>query len=158
MCIRDSVQRDRAVTHAAKWLLDNFHVVAEHFAELTAMLSQASYRRLPALATGRFKGHVRVYAIAYEYVAHTDSRFERDSLRQFVEAFQQSTKLTMREVWALPVLLRAVLLENLRRLATRTAASLAARERADQCVDGLATGNAHAGARDALPEPPPMPE
>ena len=76
-----AVQRDRAVTHAAKWLLDNFHVVAEHFAELTTMLSQASYRRLPALATGRFKGHVRVYAIAYEYVAHTDSRFERDSLR-----------------------------------------------------------------------------
>ena len=65
----------------------------------------------------------------------------------------------MREVWALPVLLRAVLLENLRRIATRTAASLAARERADQCVDGLATRNvASAGARDALPEPPPMPE
>ena len=99
------------------------------------MLSQASYRRLPALATGRFKGHVRVYAIAYEYVAHTDSRFERDSLRQFVEAFQLSAQLTMREVWALPVVLRAVLLENLRRIASRTAASLAARERADQCVD-----------------------
>jgi cyclic beta-1,2-glucan synthetase len=31
-------------------------------------------------------------------------------------------------------------------------------ERADQCVDGLATGKAQAGARDALPEPPPMPE
>jgi cyclic beta-1,2-glucan synthetase len=153
-----AVQRDRAVTHAAKWLLDNFHVVAEHFAELTAMLSQASYRRLPALATGRFKGHVRVYAIAYEYVAHTDSRFERDSLRQFVEAFQLSAKLTMREVWALPVLLRAVLLENLRRIATRTAASLAARERADECVDTLATRTAHPGARDALPEPPAMPE
>jgi cyclic beta-1,2-glucan synthetase len=153
-----AVQRDRAVTHAAKWLLDNFHVVAEHFAELTAMLSKASYRRLPAVATGRFKGHVRVYAIAYEYVAHTDSRFERESLRQFVEAFQQSTKLTMREVWALPVLLRAVLLENLRRIATRTAAALAARERADQCVDELVKGRPPRGEREALPEPPPAPE
>jgi cyclic beta-1,2-glucan synthetase len=153
-----AVQRDRAVTHAAKWLLDNFHVVAEHFAELTAMLSRASYRRLPAVATGRFKGHVRVYAIAYEYVAHTDSRFERESLRQFVEAFQQSTQLTMREVWALPVLLRAVLLENLRRIATRTAASLAARERADQCVDELVKGRPQRGEREALPEPPPLPE
>jgi cyclic beta-1,2-glucan synthetase len=153
-----AVQHDRAVTHAAKWLLDNFHVVAEHFAELTAMLSKAAYRRLPAVATGRFKGHVRVYAIAYEYVAHTDSRFERESLRQFVEAFQQSTKLTMREVWALPVLLRAVLLENLRRIATRTAASLAARERADQCIDEIVKGRPQRGEREALPEPPPLPE
>jgi cyclic beta-1,2-glucan synthetase len=153
-----AVQRDRAITHAAKWLLDNFHIVAEHFAELAAMLSKASYRRLPAVATGRFKGHCRVYAIAYEYVAHTDSRFERESLRQFVDAFQQSTKLTMREVWALPVMLRAVLLENLRRIATRTAASLAARERADQCVDALVKGRPPRGEREALPEPPPMPE
>src|SRR5688572_15308663 len=87
--VATAVHRDRAVTHAAKWLLDNFHVVAEHFAELTTMLSKASYRRLPALASGRFQGQARAYAIAYEYVAHTDSRFERESLRQFVDAFQQ---------------------------------------------------------------------
>ena len=35
------------------------------FLFLTAMLSKESYRRLAAVANGRFKGHVRVYAIAY---------------------------------------------------------------------------------------------
>ena len=61
-------------------------------------------------------GYPRVYALALALVAHTDSELDEAEDHGFVQAFQEVAPLTIGELWALPTMLRLVLIENLRRL------------------------------------------
>jgi cyclic beta-1,2-glucan synthetase len=132
-----AVGEGRAVTPAAEWLLDNYHVVEEQIREIRDDLPPGYYRQLPKLAGGPFDGYPRVFGVAWAFVAHTDSRFDPALLRRFVRAYQRVQPLTLGELWAVAITLRVVLVENLRRAAQRIVASRAAREQADAVADRL---------------------
>ena len=83
------------------------------------------------------KGYPRVFGLAWAFVAHTDSRFEPETLRRFVRAYQRVQPLTIGELWAVAITLRIVLVENLRRLAERIVHGRAARQEADTLADSL---------------------
>ena len=71
-----------------------------------------------AEARGRaVRGYPRVFGLAWAFVAHTDSRFDPETLRRFVRAYQRVQPLTIGELWAVAITLRIVLVENLRRAA-----------------------------------------
>jgi cyclic beta-1,2-glucan synthetase len=135
--IARAVDEGRSITPAAEWVLDNFHVVEEQIREIREDLPSGFYRQLPKLAEGPFAGLPRVFGIAWAYVAHTDSRFEPESLRRFVRAYQTVEPLTIGELWAVAITLRIVLVENLRRVAQRIVISRAARQEADLIADRL---------------------
>jgi hypothetical protein len=82
-------------------------------------------------------GLPRVYAIAVELVAHTDSRVDGETVRRFVSAYQENVVLSTGELWAMAISLRLALIENLRRLATRVVANRGERMRADELADQL---------------------
>src|SRR6185503_14922286 len=132
------------------WVLDNFHVVEEQIREIREDLPSGFYRQLPKLAEGPFAGFPRVFGIAWAYVAHTDSRFEPESLRRFVRAYQTVAPLTIGELWAVAITLRIVLVENLRRVAQRIVISRAARQEADLIADRLLGINGQAVDPQAL--------
>ncbi|HYO15258.1 MAG TPA: glucoamylase family protein, partial [Thermoanaerobaculia bacterium] len=132
-----AIRSERAVTPAAEWLVDNFHLVEEQLREIREDLPPGFYRELPRLASGPLQGYPRVYAIAYHFVAHTDSLFEAEALRRFVLAYQTLEPLTIGELWAVVISLRVVLVENLRRLAERMVRARAAREQAGRLADDL---------------------
>ena len=50
-----------------------------------------------------------------------DGRVDTESLSRFVAAYQTATPLKLGELWAIPIMLRLALIENLRRVATRIA-------------------------------------
>jgi cyclic beta-1,2-glucan synthetase len=104
----------------AAWFYDNFHIVNETLREIRTDLPHGYYRRLPKLQDGVFAGLPRVYWLALELVAHTDSALEEASLAKFIQAYQDVTPLTIGELWAVPIMLRLVLVENLCRLADGT--------------------------------------
>src|SRR5436190_7832333 len=79
----------QAITPAAEWLLDNFHVVNEQIREIKNDLPPGFYRMLPKLADGPLEGYPRVFGIAWALVAHTDSAFDIEKLTRFVEAYQR---------------------------------------------------------------------
>lgn len=54
--------------------------------------------------------------LAWPFVAHTDSRFEPETLQRFVQRFQRVQVVTIGALWAVLIALRLVLLENLRHL------------------------------------------
>jgi cyclic beta-1,2-glucan synthetase len=132
-----AVREERAITPAAEWLVDNFHIVEEQIREIRADLPRGYYRQLPKLAAGPLEGYPRVYGIAWAFVAHTDSRFDPLMLAKFVQAYQHVQPLTIGELWALAITLRIVLVENLRRGAEIIMRSRAARQRADLIADRL---------------------
>jgi cyclic beta-1,2-glucan synthetase len=147
--VSDAVADGEAITPAAEWLIDNFHVVEEQIRGVRADLPRGYYRQLPKLAGGPFVGLPRVFGIAWAFVAHTDSLFDPGTLRGFVRAYQDVQPLTIGELWAVAITLRIVLVENLRRLASRVVASRTGRSQADQIADRLL------GARGCIAEPPP---
>jgi cyclic beta-1,2-glucan synthetase len=141
--IAKAVGAGRAITPAAEWLLDNYHLVEEQIREIRDDLPPGYYRQLPKLATGPLAGYPRVFGVAWAFVAHTDSRFDPGMLRRFVRAYQRVQPLTIGELWAVAITLRIVLVENLRRGARRIVASRAARQEADALADRLLGVNAH---------------
>ena len=135
--IAKAIREERAITPAAEWLVDNFHVVDEQLREIRDDLPPGFYRKLPKLAEGPLAGYPRVYGIAWAFVAHTDSRFDPEFLRRFLHAYQRVQPLTIGELWAVAITLRVVLVENLRRLAEAIVRGRAARQDADALADEL---------------------
>ena len=135
--IARAIQEEHAITPAAEWLVDNFHIVDEQLREIRDDLPPGFYRQLPKLASGHLQDYPRVFGVAWAFVAHTDSRFDPELLRRFVTAYQRVQPLTIGELWAVPITLRVVLVENLRRLADRIVHSRAARQEADRLADSL---------------------
>jgi cyclic beta-1,2-glucan synthetase len=145
--IGSAIREERAITPAAEWLVDNFHIVEEQIREIRDDLPRGFYRQLPKLAEGPLAGYPRVFGIAWAFVAHTDSRFDPETLCRFVRAYQRVQPLTIGELWAVAITLRIVLVENLRRAAEQIERSRAARQRADALADRLLGG----GSREAEP-------
>ena len=145
--IASALNEKHAITPAAQWIVDNFHIVDEQLREIRDDLHPGFYRGLPKLAEGHLAGYPRVFGIAWAFVAHTDSHFDPEILRRFVLAYQQVTPLTIGELWAVAIALRIVLVENLRRLAERIVRSREGRDEADRVADSLLG----AGETPALP-------
>ncbi|MGH7816290.1 MAG: cyclic beta 1-2 glucan synthetase, partial [Candidatus Binatia bacterium] len=78
-----------------------------------------------------------VYDIALEAISHGDGRVDPESLSSFVAAYQKVTTLKLGELWAIPIMLRLALIENLRRVAARIAAGTIDRDRADSWADQM---------------------
>ena len=135
--IAAAIREERAITPAAEWLVDNFHVVEEQIREIRDDLPRGFYRQLPKLADGPLEGYPRVFGIAWAFVAHTDSRFDPQMLGKFVQAYQRVQPLTIGELWAVAITLRIVLVENLRRSAERIVGGRAARQEADGLANRL---------------------
>ena len=112
--IAAAAQEALAISYASEWLLDNFYVVEQALDEVEQDMPGGFYRKLPRLgAAVPLPGYPRVYALAYAYLAREDYQVDADWLVRFVLAYQRMQPLTLGEVWALPVMLRLVLLEVL---------------------------------------------
>ncbi len=145
--VAQAIDVGAAITPAAEWLIDNFHVVEKQIRDIRADLPPGYYRQLPKLSGGPFAGYPRVFGVAWAFVAHTDSLFDPEILSRYLRAFQEVQPLTIGELWAVAITLRIVLVENLRRIAQRVIDSRVGRQLADTMADRLLG----AGGRDAEP-------
>ena len=128
-----------SITPAAEWLIDNFHTAEQHIQQIIEDLPSGYYSQLPKLADGHLQSYPRVMAIAWAYIAHTDSHFDKSTLAEFVNAYQDVSQLTIGELWALAIHLRILLIENASRVASRTAVSRQARDMADAAAERFKT-------------------
>ena len=117
LALSPRVRQRGTVPPAAEWLVDNFHVVESALRLVRSDLSRGFYRRLPKVASGSFAGYPRVLALMDAFIRLTDGRVEEGELRTFLQAFQRIEPLTIGELWAIPIALRVMLLERLRRVA-----------------------------------------
>ena len=135
--IGKAISEKQAITPAAEWLIDNFHIIEGQIRDISEHLPIEFYRELPKLSDGALKDYPRVYGLSWAFVAHTDSRFDPELLTQFVRTYQNVQPLTIGELWAIAITLRVVLIENLRRLSVRILSSMQARKSADRLADEL---------------------
>lgn len=123
MAVSKAIRQGEPLTPDAEWLLDNFHIVEEHLHEIEDDLPPGYFRELPKLADG----DPRTYQLALELIVHTDSVVQHDDLTAFINEFQNVSPLSIGELWALPIMLRLALVENLRRLAGQMVKNLSNR-------------------------------
>ncbi|MEE9217038.1 MAG: hypothetical protein V3U32_06330, partial [Anaerolineales bacterium] len=124
-----SVQEDlRAAKRAevplypgGEWILDNAYLVEGHIQEVQHNLSKRFYHELPVVEGEQGEAEPeyepRVYRLAKELVRHSEAHFEVPDINAFLEAYQQSSELSSAELWAMPLMLRIVLIENICRRA-----------------------------------------
>ncbi|EQD68115.1 Glycosyltransferase 36, partial [mine drainage metagenome] len=112
-----AVGKGLRITPAAEWLLDNDYLIEEQIRTAQRDLPKGYSRELPRLLNGPSAKLPRVYDIALETIAHGDGRVDRESLSRFVASYQTVTPLKLGELWAIPIMLRLGLIENLRRVA-----------------------------------------
>jgi cellobiose phosphorylase len=135
--LTEAVKTDRRITPAGEWLLDNFYFIEEQIRTAKRHLPKGYSRELPRLLDGPSAGLPRVYDIALETISHGDGRVDPESLSSFVAAYQVVTVLKLGELWAIPIMLRLALIENLRRVGTRIAADRTDRNHADYWADQM---------------------
>ncbi|HXY78991.1 MAG TPA: hypothetical protein VEH47_09270, partial [Candidatus Acidoferrales bacterium] len=132
-----AVKTNRRIMPAGEWLLDNFYLIEEQIRMSEKHLPRAYSRELPRLLNGPSSGLPRVYDIALETISHGDGRLDPESLSSFVASYQTVTALNLGELWALPIMLRLALIENLRRVGARISADRNGRNRADYWADKI---------------------
>jgi cyclic beta-1,2-glucan synthetase len=135
--LTEAVTANRRITPAGEWLLDNFYLIEEQIRTARKHLPKGYSRELPCLLNSPSAGLPRAYAIALETIAHGDGRVDPESLSSFIAAYQTVATLKLGELWALPIMLRLALVENLRRVAARVASDRIDRNRADDWADQM---------------------
>ena len=126
----------REPTPAEEWLLDNSHVVDEQIREIQEDLPWGYLVELPRVSQGAMRGYPRVYGLCLDYLRHTDARVDLTSLASYVLSYQRVSRLTIGELWAVPIMLRLGLTLVVGALAV-SEASTKDRELADEWADKL---------------------
>jgi len=132
-----ALKEDRRIVPAAEWLLDNFHIIEEQILTARRHFPPSYSKDLPRLANGPTAGYPRVYSIAMELISHVDAQIDEGPLRSFIASYQTVGSLKLGELWAIPIMLRLGLIENLQRVTTRLTIARADRDLADLWVDRL---------------------
>ncbi|MFN2378992.1 MAG: glucoamylase family protein, partial [Bacteroidales bacterium] len=135
--ISEAVKASRQITPAGEWLLDNFYLIEEQIRTGRRHLPKGYSKELPRLLNGPSAGLPRVYDIAKEIISHGEGHIDPESLHRFVAAYQTINPLKLGELWAIPIMLRLALIENLRRVAVREAAGRVERDMADAWADKM---------------------
>ena len=133
-----AIKDERAITPAAEWLVDNFHIVDEQLREIRDDLPAGLLPRAPEARRGPSR---RLPARPRASPGRTSPTPTAGSTRRACGGWcaptRRSQPLTIGELWAIAISLRILLVENLRRLAEQIVRSRAARQKADELADGL---------------------
>ncbi len=135
--LTEAVSASRRLTPAGEWLLDNYYLIEEQIRTAKRHLPKNYSRELPRLADGPSAGFPRVYDIALEAISHGDGRVDTETFSRFVASYQSVSPLALGELWAIPIMLRLALIENLRRVGAGVMVDRIDRNAADEWADRL---------------------
>jgi cyclic beta-1,2-glucan synthetase len=135
--VSEALRRGTRVTPAAEWFIDNYHLIEEQIRIARRHLPRGYSRELPRLQNAFVQGTPRVYDITLEFISHSHGRLDVEGLRAFVTAYQTEQPLRLGELWAIPIMLRLALLENLRRVVAAVTAGRQDRERASYWIEKM---------------------
>jgi len=117
--LSSSLGKKLKIAPAGEWLIDNFYLIEEQIRIAKKHFPKNFSKELPCLKNGPHTSYPRVYSLALELISHSDGRLHRNSLNKYISAYQSKVDLTIGELWAIPIMLRLSLIEDLRRVGVR---------------------------------------
>ena len=139
--LNGAIQEKHDVPSSAEWILDNFYLIEEQVKQLRCELEKKSYSRLPVLTKGPFKGHARIFALVMELSMLSDGAINEVRLVDCLQAYQEHNKIYDREIWALPAIIKLVLLENIRNICKKIKNTQTQWNKADDLADKMLSGD-----------------
>jgi cellobiose phosphorylase len=135
--IDKEVKNSREVLQAAEWLLDNLYLIQKEYADIKSNMPEKYYKNLPVMIKGVMRGYPRIYYIAVELVSHTDGMVDEETIEIFIDAYQKNTILTSGELWALPIMIRIALIQNISKITERIVFAQNERKKGDIIAERL---------------------
>ena len=117
--INDSIKKKHQISPAGEWLLDNFYLIEENIRSAKLNFPKGYSEDLPQLSGASSTEVTRIYDIIRQVIVHSDGRIDLENLSSFIQSYQTITNLKLGELWAIPIMLRLALIENLRRISAR---------------------------------------
>ena len=136
---------------AAEWLLDNYLLIAESAAQVRRDLPPRFYGQLPVVqAQG---GAVpRVMQVTLHCAQHSHFEVTQARLTEILQGHQETSALTIGELWATPAVLRFVLVDELARIAENIECARLMRSDANALADFLMRGEVPDSAQSIVAE------
>lgn len=131
------VRNKKEVVSAAEWLLDNLYLIEKEYKDIKHNMPNSYYRDLPILDKGIMKGFPRIYSVALDIISKTDGRVEESSIENYINEYQSVVVFTSGELWALPIMLRIALIQNIGKIIEKMIFSQKEKNRADKLADRL---------------------
>lgn len=96
---------------AEKWLVENKSLILENAENVKKTLSSHLVSRLPTLKSN--PSQIRIFTALINLVSASDFRLNYNRVWRFIEDYQSETKLTVAELWAVPLIFKALLINGL---------------------------------------------
>lgn len=133
--IDKEIGNDGDILPAAEWLLDNLYLIEKEYKDIKDNMPESYYRNLPIMSKGIMKKYARIYQIAVEIVSHTDGIVDESTIETFINAYQKNIILTSGELWALPIMLRIALIQNITHIVEKIVYAIKEKKRAEEVAD-----------------------
>ncbi len=131
------VRNKKEVLTAAEWLLDNLYLIEKEYKDIKHNMPNSYYRDLPVVNGGRMRGFPRIYIVALDIISKNDGRVEEHSIENYIMEYQKNTVLTSGELWALPIMLRIALVQNIGNVIEKMIYAQKEKNKADNVADRL---------------------
>lgn len=122
---------------AGEWLLDNYYIIEEAVKTIQKELTLKKYTNFIGMATGAYKGFARIYVLATEIVAYTDSKVDSKNLENLLRAYQTKKTLNMEEIWNIGTFLQIAIIENIRSICEKIFSSQMQKYKVEHILERL---------------------
>lgn len=94
----------------AQWLLDNIYLIEKEYKNVILNMPNKYYHNLPC----RDNGIARIYIICSTLFNNSHGNLTKEGVKSFIDGFTKNTSLTLGELWAIPLIMRVIILERIR--------------------------------------------
>lgn len=122
---------------AGEWLLDNYYIIEETVKTIQKDLTMKKYTNFPGLASGAYTGFARIYVLATEIVAYTDSQINSKTLEDLLNAYQTKKTLNMEEIWNIGQFIQIAIVENIRSICEKIYSSQMQKYKVENILERL---------------------
>ncbi|MCL1851754.1 MAG: glycosyl transferase family 36 [Peptococcaceae bacterium] len=127
---------------AAEWYLDNYYLIQELMGDLQKSLTTTYESRLLYLKGSHLKGYPRIYVLIENFMEMTDGHIDIETLKEFVDIYQKENPLVSAEIWAIPLILKIVILERICKHIEQILYIQQERQLAEKWLDSVLHGSA----------------
>ena len=122
---------------AGEWILDNYYVIEETVKSIEKDLSPKKYIDFLGLANGAYIGFSRIYVLAAQIVAYTDSKINSKNLQNLLFNYQKKKTLSMDEIWNLGLFIQICIIENIRNICEKIYSSQIQKYKVENIIERL---------------------
>ena len=122
---------------AGEWLLDNYYIIEERVKQIKEELDLKKYKKFWGLDNGPYIGYARIYVLAKEMCACTDSNINKDNLEFMLSSYQKRKTLNMDEIWNIELFIKIAIIENIRDICEKIYASQMQKYKVEEIIERL---------------------